>query len=322
MNPLQQLIKPRWPRAAVGLTSEMASVVSLDRRRESLIIKRAGQVALPASLVRPSFDESNITDVHELADVLGELVMSAGLSKRRRWSVALPEAATRTTILTMESAPASRAEMEEMLRWKTERNFGASPDELRVSRQRLRSDAQGRTRYLATAVRLSVLTEYEATFDALGWHAGLILPRHMGEAWWLMNEAKGMTTGADSLLVSAHSEGFTAVLLRDGQPLLVRSITCDVEDRADELYRFLLFYRDRVQAITATDDGGATETIEQMFITGEGIEQQEAGNIVEETLATRPRLLVPEDVRLSLPSNDLAFETIAAPAGLAALAWG
>ena len=36
-----------------------------------------------------------------------------------------------------------------------------------------------------TAVHLSVLAEYESVFAALGWQAGLLLPRHVGEEQWL-----------------------------------------------------------------------------------------------------------------------------------------
>src|SRR5215207_1412972 len=198
MNPFQRLISPRLPQAAVGLSGEAASAVQLERRGGGLAIRSAGLLPLPAGLVRPSFDEPNVSDGAELAGALTELLTSAGQMRRKRWSVALPEAAARTSILTMETAPASRAEGEEMLRWKTERALGATLDELRVSRERLGRDPQGRERYLVTAVR---------------WNAGLILPRHMGEAWWLMRDGGGQAAraGADSLLVSSHAEGFTAV---------------------------------------------------------------------------------------------------------------
>jgi hypothetical protein len=322
MNSFSRLIKPRLPSAALGLTGEGVAVVSLDRRRDrTLLMRRAGYVPLAEGLVRPNFDEPNVADVGELAAVVQGLAASAGVQKNKRWSVALPEAATRTTILTMDGgAGASRAETEEMLRWKTERGFGTPVEELRVARERLRPDAQGRPRYLATAVRLSVLAEYEETLATLGWQAGLILPRHMGEAWWLMRE--GVTAEAsDSLLVSTHHEGFTAVLLRRAQPLLVRSIVCEAEDRVDELYRFLLFYRDRVQTPSLDADAPAADTIGRMMIAGDGIEHAEASAIIEETLNTRPRLVTATDVRLALPSNELDFDAIAAPAGLAALAW-
>src|SRR5918911_2975416 len=222
MSFLNRLVSPRYPPAAVGLSGEVASVVQLERRGGGLAVRGAAFLPLPEGLVRPGFDEQNVADPAELARALAELTSDAGLARRRRWSVALPEASTRTSILTMETAPASRAEGEEMLRWKTERAVGAPLDELRVSRERLQADAQGRARYLVTAVRLSVLAEYEQVFAMLGWHAGLILPRHMGEAWWLMRGGGGQPAGADSLLVSSHAEGFTAVVLRAGPPPYAR----------------------------------------------------------------------------------------------------
>jgi Tfp pilus assembly PilM family ATPase len=325
MNPFQRLISPRLPQAAVGLSGEAASVVQLERRGGGLAVRSAGLLPLPAGLVRPSFDEPNVSDGAELAGALTELLTSAGLMRRKRWSVALPEAAARTSILTMETAPASRAEGEEMLRWKTERALGAPLDELRVARERLRPDAQGRQRYLVTAVRLSVLAEYEQVFAALGWNAGLILPRHMGEAWWLMRDGGQAAAGADSLLVSSHAEGFTAVVLRAGSPLYVRGVICEREDRADELYRFLLFYRDRTSPQAA--EGGESPAplygagLGRLLVAGTGLDESDARAIVEETLSAAPRAVQPSDLRLTFPAAGIDFRQIAAPAGLAALAW-
>src|SRR5918998_6015717 len=183
---LSKLVNPRFPANAVGIESDSASVVLLEhRRRNGYALRRAATIALTQGLVQPNFDDRNITNIRELADTLAELVSSAGLMRQRKWSAALPEAATRTVILTLESAPASRAEMEEVLRWKIERGFGARLEELRVSRERLNADAQGRPRYLASAMHESVIAEYESVFAALGWRAGLILPRHVGEVRWL-----------------------------------------------------------------------------------------------------------------------------------------
>jgi hypothetical protein len=328
MNPFQRLISPRLPQAAVGLSGEAASAVQLERRGGGLSVRSAGLLALPAGLVRPGFDETNVADPASLAGALAELLSSAGLMRRKRWSVGLPEASTRTSILTMETAPASRAEGEEMLRWKTERALGAPLDELRVSRERLKSDAQGRSRYLVSAVRLAVLAEYEQVFAGMGWHAGLILPRHMGEAWWLMRGGgvgaqRGV--GADSLLVSSHAEGFTAVVLRAGAPLYVRGVVCEVEDRADELYRFLLFYRDRTSPQAAEGEAPPPPAygagIGSLLVAGTGLDEEQARAIVEETLSASPRAVGAADLRLAFPSSQIDFRQIAAPAGLAALAW-
>src|ERR1051326_6091068 len=119
MNPLSRLVSPRYPSAAVGLAGDGASVVQLERRGGALAVRSPGSLPLPAGLVRPGFDEPNAADAAELAASLSELVTSAGLLKRRRWSVALPEASTRTSILTMETAPASRAERGAIVKGRT-----------------------------------------------------------------------------------------------------------------------------------------------------------------------------------------------------------
>jgi hypothetical protein len=316
MNPINKLIAPRFPATAIGLGSGSATVVQLERRRsEGFSLKKAATISLPETLVQPGFDEQNITDPDELADALAELVTSAGLLKQRRWSVALPEASARTTILTMENAAGSRKEQEEVVRWKTERGFGVPLEELRTARERLPPDAQGRTRYIVTAVRLSVLEEYEAIFASLGWRAGLVLPRHLGEARWLMRGKRG----GDALLISSHAEGFTAVLLHAGRPIIVRSIVCEPEDRSNELYRLLLFYRDRVVAAPELAD---TQTIEQLMVVGDnGFTADRVEDVINETLGVDVNALGAQDVGLALPGGEITFNAIAAPAGLASLAW-
>ena len=314
-NPFSQLVAPRYPAVALGLGSEDVTVVHLDyRRRDGFILRRAATLSLPAGLLAPSYDEQNIEDADALVQSLNDVALGAGLGRQQKWSVALPEAATRTLILTLENAPASRGELEEVLRWKTERGFGSSIEELRVTRDKIRPDAQGRARYLVTSMRVNVLDEYEAVLAALGWRVGLILPRHMGEARWLVRSSPV----GDALLLSSHAHGFTALLVRDTQPLIMRSVICEDEDRDDELFRLLLFYRDR---LARADGGSSAAALHNLLVTGEGFDKQRVVEIIAETLDTSLRALGPTDVGLSLPSADLSFDTIAAPAGLATLAW-
>lgn len=315
-NPLSRLINPRLPAAAIGLEAGEASAVLLERRRNLFTIKRAATITIPRELLRPSFEGTNISDMNELAEALAQLITSAGLQRQKRWSIALPGAATRSVIVTLESATATRAELNEVLRWKMERVFGHPVEELRVAHERLGTDAGGRARYIAVAVRLSVLAEYETVFGALGWRAGLILPRHVAEMQWLEKRA-GAGRG-DSLLVSSHTEGFTAVIVRGSQPLAVRAIVCDPEDRDDELYRLLLFYRDR---LASPDEAVEAYSIERLLALGEGLRREHVGELVNETLGVTLASLEAADVGLALPSTELSFDAIAAPAGLATMAW-
>lgn len=312
-NLISRIVEPWYPSAAIGIEEGLASVVQLERVRGSACrLKRAATANIAASLVRPSFDEPNIESGPALAGVLNDLAASAGLLRQKRWSLSLPETTTRTTVFTMESQPQSGAELQDVLKWKTERAFGAPVEELSISRERLRKDAQGRDRYLAIAVRKSVRAEYEAVLNSLGWRAGLIMPRHLGEAQWLVrNGAAG-----DSLLLSGSSQGFTGVIFRDRHPLIVRTVACAESEFEDEFYRFLLFYRDR--NIPETTD---YLPLQRLMVIGEGITKERAGEIVNETTGGDLRALAAEDLGLQLPNREFSFDSIAAPAGLATLSW-
>ncbi|HYT49334.1 MAG TPA: hypothetical protein VEL78_03020 [Pyrinomonadaceae bacterium] len=311
-NPLDKLLKPRFPSAAVGIEKDVASVVQLDRARGGFVVRRAASVDLPENLLRPNFDEPNIADRDQLGRALTDVVTGAGLLRQRKWSVALPESATRSAIVTIESAGGSRHEIEEVFEWKIERSFGAPSSELRVSREEMVPDAQKQTRFLVNAVRLSVLAEYEAVFAALGWHVGLILPRHAGEEQWLRNGSHG-----DGLLLTSHEEGFTAVLMRGNRPLTLRSVFCDADESDDELHRILLFYRDRAGAGTHTE----SPPVDRLLIVGEHLDKKRVAEIAQDALGVRLSPLNAADVGLVIPAGDLNFDTIAAPAGLARLAW-
>jgi hypothetical protein len=309
---LSKLLHPWYPATALGLERGLASVVELERRGKAGSLRRAATVKLPESLLTPSFEELNIEDHTELAAALRELVTSAGLSKQKRWSVSLPEATARTLILTLESNSGSGSELEEVLRWKMDRGFGVPLDELSISRERLAKDSQGRDRYLAVATRLAVLAEYEHLFSMLGWRAGLVLPRHIGESQWLTRN--GFT--GDSLLLSSTAKGFTAIVFRDKQPLIFRSIDCDPDEREDELYRLLLFYRDRRATESEFD-----QPLSRYLVTGDGFDKARANEIINETIGGDLRPLDAEDLGLRLPGSGLDFDAIAAPAGLATLSW-
>lgn len=314
-NPFSRLVDPWYPATALELERGSASIVQLEGARgKSFAVRRAASIVLPDDLICPSFEEPNIADRSELAEALKELATSAGLLRQRKLSVALPEASARTLILTPDNQVTSKSELEEILNWKMERSFGASLDEVSISRERLAKDSQGRDRYLAVGVRNSVLAEYESVFSSLGWRAGMVLPRHFGEARWLTRNG----SDGDSLLLTAHDQGFTAAVFRDRHPLILRSVVCAPEEREDEFYRLLLFYRDRQ---TADDEGNGAKRIAHLLVVGSGFSKQRASQIADETLGGHVHTLAAADVGLQLPTKDLSFDTLAAAAGLATMHW-
>jgi len=312
-NPLSKLIHPWYPANAIGFEKGLLTMVQLERGKGASTLKRAATVALPESLIRPSFDEPNISDLSELAAALTDLATSAGLLQRKRWSASLPDASSRSLIMTLESNPGSHAELEEVLSWKVERGFGVPSEELSLSRERLPPDAQGKDRYLMVATRAAVLAEYESVLDLLGWRAGLVLPRHVAEGQWLILNG----SGDDALLLSSSDTGFTAVVFRGKQPLIIRTVICEQDECEDELYRLLLFYRDK-----RAGDGEQTATLlSRLLVVGDAMSKERISSILRDTLGVDLRPLEAEDLGLQLSTRQLSFDSIAAPAGLATLSW-
>lgn len=303
------LSKPGYPNAAIGLERSSVTAISLQRQGGGNFgIKQAATIPLQPGVLEPSFFDQNIIDVREFAATLRDAVQRSGLMSQKRWSIALPSSTARTAILTLDAVPVAKKETEEILDWKAEQSFGCPATELRVLRKKISLSSDGRTRFFATAVKLAVIDEYETVFEDLGWKAGLILPRAIGEANWLSGGAKD----TDSLLISSQPDGFTALLLRGESPYVVRSVTCLPNEIDDEVYRLLMFYKDRVSA----ESGGY---LEKMLLVGRDLVPAKILEIASEALGRSLRILRPDDVGLYLPDANLNFDDIAAPAGLAAL---
>jgi len=309
---LESLTQPNYPKAALGLEQESVTALALQKEgRGRFGIRQAATIDLPNHLLTPSFTEQNIHNPNEMLVMLEEAATNAGLRKQKRWSVSLPSNTARTAILTLDNEPASKDELTEILDWKSEQTFGVPSGDLRISRRKLKPDAVGKARYFATAVKLSVVDEYETLFERLGWHAGLLMPRAVSEANWLV-DAKSK---ADSLLISSQADGFTALLLRGDEPTVIRSVTCTESETDDEIYRLLMFYKDRFGE-TANES-----FLERVLVVGKEFAPAKLKDIAAEALGRTLNILRPEDVGLTMPVQTLNFDELAAPAGLARLGY-
>jgi hypothetical protein len=153
-----------------------------------------------------------------------------------------------------------------------------------------------------------VIDEYENLFETLGWQAGLVLPRAVSEANWLIDRS----AQTDSLLISSQSDGFTALLMRRDEPVVVRSVTCSENETDDEIYRLLMFYNDRLASTSGS-------SLEKILIVGKTFKPSRIREISQEALGQDLTVLRPEDVGLNIPASSLSFDDLAAPAGAAAL---
>lgn len=304
--------QPNYPNAAIGIESETVTAVSLSKDGQNRYsINRASAIEVPKGLLRPSFSETNISAPQEFRVILEEAVTSAGLLGQKKWSVSLPSNAARTAIITVENDKDIKNNLTEVIDWKSEQSFGCPAAEMRLSYFPISNDREGRLRFFAAAIKLTILDEYETIFEDFGWQAGLILPRAVAETRWILSEGEEV----DSLLISSQSDGFVALLLRRGEPRVVRSVSCTVNEIEDEVYRLLMYYNDRF-----ADSPDGVRLSRLLLIGGELVPQQIIA-VCREALGKAATILRAEDVGLRLPNEALDFEGLAAPAGLASLAF-
>ncbi len=91
-------------------------------------------------------------------------------------------------------------------------------------------------------------------------------------------------------------------------------MTCTESETDDEIYRLLMFYRDRF--------GDSQEnSLERLLVVGRNFSPARLKEIADEALGKTLAILRPEDVGLSMPPQSFSFDDLAAPAGLAALGW-
>jgi hypothetical protein len=309
MSSLQRyLLAPPAPNTAAGFIDDYFAVVDLRKGRRGFALAASAVTQLPPGIIASSFEQPNIEAPDELIEIIFRTAEAAGLSKKKRWSVALPDTTARSFVITLESKPESRRELNEVLNWKIERVVAMPISELRVSRQRI-SPVSGQERYLIAVARDEVLSQYESVFASLKWNAGQMLPRHLGEAQWLAWD----NSPGDKMLISANRNGFTSLIMRNGEPALVRTYACDPESRGDELHRFALYYREKLAGSSAAGLTG--------LLTLGGIDIEEAQDAVSNATESRPRLLNPAEFGFDLSGEAIQFEQLAGAAGLATIAW-
>jgi hypothetical protein len=303
------LIDPAYPPLSLSITESHLVLLSLRYQRGEFEPKHVAVLPVPAGLINADFVRPNVADEGHLCQLLERLPIEAGLKKMAPLSVSLPSTSGRSYVLSLESGPRSRSEEAQLLDWKIERASGYPTTEMRVSQRSLPA-VDGRPHWLVSVAHRSVLTQYESLFEQVGWQAGLILPRHLAELFWLTRA----NVEGDQMLVTPTPRGFEVVLLHRRTPQLIREIDCSPEEVDNEFYRLIVFYRDRLIV------PGESPALFRLLVTGSAADQQRFRDLAVSALERPVVSLTPAQIGLRLDSG-MAFSQLVAAAGLATCAW-
>lgn len=304
------LTAPDLPRTALSISESHLAIVTLRRNRGEFEPRNLGVLRLPDGLVHADFTGPNVSDESALREHLIKTATQAGISRPRSLSVALPAGSARSQIVSMESVPESRTELAQLLEWKIERAFGQKSSDLRTGATQLHDASGGRAHWLITAIHSRVLEQYERIFKELRWSVGLIVPQHLGEAQWLIRQK----STDDQIVVSVNERGFETVIVRGTEPILVREVECSEQEREDEFYRLVIFYRDRLVP------ENEPITLNRLLTVGTISDQRRFREVLSSALENHTVSLDPQQIGLKVDSN-APFNHFAAAGGLATMAW-
>jgi Tfp pilus assembly PilM family ATPase len=304
------LAAPNLPGASVALSESHISLITLRFRKGEFELQNLGVLRLPPGLINASFTEPNVVDEKAVIELLKRTSTQAGMDRVKALSASLPAGSARSIVISLDSVPANRSELAQMVEWKTERSLGHKVGDLRMSYRRL-SDLNGRSQWIVSAAHQAVLGQYERIFAGLGWQIGLIVPQHLGEAQWLLRSG----IEEDQVVLSLNSRGFDAVIVRGDEPLLVREVVCSMGEREDEFYRLMAFYRDRLLPEESA------VLLSRMLTIGDLTEQRKFGELLSSALEKDTVSLAPEHIGLRLDPR-APFNHFAAAGGLATMGWG
>ena len=182
--------------------------VNERRARQRLI------VPLPAGLVEPRFEKTNIADSAALAGFLkGHVGRLRGSASRA--ACLLPETCFRVFVLSFESLPTSDREREDLILFRAKKQMPLPPEDLRLSFEVMESGSG--VKVVAALARASVIREYETLFAGLGLELGIVGPPALS----LVNLIDWRTETA-GLLVNLDDDSLGLVAVTRSEPALYR----------------------------------------------------------------------------------------------------
>src|SRR5262245_59488361 len=117
------LTAPNLPSTSLSISPTHLALISLRRAGREVTPRNLGVLRLPPGLVHARFAEPNVVDESALKEHLKRTATQAGMGRIRNLSATLPAGSARSLVVTLDSLPGSRAEIEQMIEWKIERSM-------------------------------------------------------------------------------------------------------------------------------------------------------------------------------------------------------
>ena len=243
MSPLPLFTSPP-PSVGVEIASDRVTAVSLSRQGNSWIVGAHGTERIPAGVVTPGLNASNVHDGPALAAAVRSAFDKLG-ARPRRVALVIPDTAAKLSLLRFEKVPAE-ADLDQLIRWQMRKAAPFKPEDAQISWVPAAPVPGGGREYLVTLGRRDIVESYMKACSDAGAAAGLVDLASLN----LINAAlaSGTATSAgDWLIVHVAPDYATLAIVRDGDLIYFRTRHLESEaDLADLVHQTSMYHEDRL----------------------------------------------------------------------------
>ena len=241
LSSLSRLFAAPPPSAAVEIAADRVTGVVLDRERR---VAAAVSRPLPAGVVTPAANASNIAEPDAVRDVVREVRRSLP-GAPRRVALVVPDSAAKVSLLRFEKVPARAADLEQLVRWRARKTAPFRIEDAQVAWAPGASLDGGGREFVVSLMRRDIVAEYEGACTAGGGHAGVVDLASFG----LVNAVLAASPAAedDWLLVHAAGGYRSVSVVREGSLVLFRHRPAGDDDGlVDLVHQTTMYYEDRL----------------------------------------------------------------------------
>ena len=184
-------------------------------------ITQTALIPLAQGTVEPSFDKGNIRQPGLLAETVMEAAKGLRVSDGDI-SLLIPDLSFRVFLLSLDSLPPSRSELESLIRWKVKKQMPLLPEDVRISYEVVNLDKP--RRLLVLMARSAVIREYESFFAKMRMNVRIVsLPSLL-----VMRPGKA-DRPADILLGNVEDDHLALSVFMDSRLFLYRTKALNLE---------------------------------------------------------------------------------------------
>jgi Tfp pilus assembly PilM family ATPase len=275
------LVAPERPQVAVEVRPTGVGVVRTRRERRSLVLAAAASLELAPDVLSPTLTQPNIADPESFRSALRSAIERAGVLDGAPIALVLPDLVARVALIPAAELGTGRAsELDEVVRFRLRKSLPFDVREARVAHMR---SPRPQDPVVVVAAMSSVLDAYEEVCRSLRLEPGLVELSGLA----LCRSAFGSGASGDRLLVNWDEGYATLVLVREGWPVLVRTLTGPIvsspEEVAREAAQTLMYARERL----------GSRGLEQVLVRSTSLSPAEATAVLETPLGVSPEMIEP-----------------------------